>query len=317
MLATAEPKTVAGSKTEAVQTGFLDELFDKGLLIETGVDGLYGRSGLFEEIGDGFQALVSRYGKADEPEVVRFPPALSRNVFEKSGYMKSFPQLAGTIHCFCGDAASHTSLLQKIEQKGDWTTSQEISEIVLTPAACYPLYPVAAKRGPLPAAGRLFDLMSYCFRHEPSRDPARQQMFRMREFVRMGTPAQVTEFRAAWLERGESLIGELCLPFKLDIANDPFFGRTGKMLAVNQRDERLKFELLIAIESEQEPTACLSFNYHQDHFGKTFGLTTDTGSVAHTACVGFGHERVILALLKHHGTDVKAWPASVRKALWG
>ncbi len=317
MLATAEPKTIAGSEAEAVQTSFLNELFDKGLLIETGVNGLYGRSGLFEEIGEGFQALVSRYGKVDEPEVVRFPPALSRKVFEKSGYMKSFPQLAGTIHCFCGDAASHTSLLQKIEQKGDWTASQEASEIVLTPAACYPLYPVAANRGPLPAAGRLFDLMSYCFRHEPSRDPARQQMFRMREFVRMGTPDQVTEFRAVWLERAELLMSELCLPFKLQVANDPFFGRTGKMLAVNQRDQRLKFELLIAIESEQDPTACLSFNYHQDHFGKTFGLTTDTGSVAHTACVGFGHERVILALLKHHGTNVKAWPAPVRTALWG
>lgn len=309
-------KTKIKIETAPAESGFLNELFDRGLLIETGVDGLYGRSGLFEEIGEGFQALVSRYGKEDQPEVVRFPPAMSRAVFERSGYMKSFPQLAGTVHCFCGDAASHISLLQTIESDGDWTAGQKASEIVLTPAACYPLYPTAANRGPLPAEGRLFDLMSYCFRHEPSRDPARQQMFRMREFVRMGTPDEVTEFRASWLERGQALIGELGLPFRLDVANDPFFGRTGKMLAVNQRDQRLKFELLIPIESEASPTACLSFNYHQDHFGKTFGLKTDAGAVAHTACVGFGHERVILALLKHHGTDVKAWPAAVRKALW-
>jgi seryl-tRNA synthetase len=298
-------------------TSFLDELFDRGLLIETGVDGLYGRSGLFEEIGDRFQDLVTRYGAADEPEVVRFPPAMSRQIFEKSGYMKSFPQLAGTVHCFCGSPADHLSLIDTIGRGEDWTTGQKASEIVLTPAACYPLYPTAAKRGELPAEGRLFDLLSYCFRHEPSKDPARQQFFRMREYVRMGTPDQVTEFRATWLERGQALIGELGLPFKLDVANDPFFGRTGKMLAVNQRDQRLKFELLIPIESEENPTACLSFNYHQDHFGKTFGLTTAGGEVGHTACVGFGHERVILALLKHHGTNVKAWPQSVRKALWG
>jgi seryl-tRNA synthetase len=298
-------------------TGFLDELFDKGLLIETGVDGLYGRSGLFEEIGDGFQNLVSRYAGNDQAEVVRFPPGMSRAVFERSGYMKSFPQLAGSIFCFHGDGPEHLNLLQTIEAKGDWTGFQTASEVVLTPAACYPLYPTAAKRGPLPAEGRLFDLLSYCFRHEPSRDPARQQMFRMREFVRMGTPDQVTEFRAAWLERGQNLIAELGLPFSVDVANDPFFGRTGKMLAINQRDQRLKFELLIPIESEAKPTACLSFNYHQDHFGKTFELSTADAEVAHTACVGFGHERVILALLKHHGTDVKAWPASVRKALWG
>lgn len=298
-------------------TGFLDELFDKGLLIETGVDGLYGRSGVFEAIGDGFQNLVTRYAGTDNAEVVRFPPAMSRAVFERSGYMKSFPQLAGTIHCFHGDGAAHLDLLQVIENKGDWTKGQTASEVVLTPAACYPLYPAAARRGPLPANGLLFDLLSYCFRHEPSRDPARQQMFRMREFVRMGTPDQVTAFRADWLDRGQKLIAELGLPFAIDVANDPFFGRTGKMLAVNQRDQRLKFELLIPIESEEKPTACLSFNYHQDHFGKTFELSAEGGETAHTACVGFGHERVILALLKHHGTDVKAWPASVRKALWG
>ena len=35
------------------------------------------------------------------------------------------------------------------------------AEIVLTPAACYPLYPTAAKRGPLPADGLIFDLNSY------------------------------------------------------------------------------------------------------------------------------------------------------------
>lgn len=298
-------------------TSFLDDLFDAGLLIETGVDGLYGRSGLFEEIGDRFNALISRYAVGDAAEVVRFPPGMARSVFERSGYMKSFPQLAGTVHCFCGEAADHASLLGRIDARADWTQDQKASDVVLTPAACYPLYPVAAKRGALPARGRLFDLHSYCFRHEPSRDPARMQMFRMREFVRMGTPDQVTAFRADWLERGEALIGDLGLPFAMDVANDPFFGRAGKMLAANQRDQRLKFELLVPIESEARPTACLSFNYHQDHFGKTFGLTDAEGGVSHTACVGFGQERVVLALLKHHGLDVEDWPSSVRRALWG
>src|SRR6188472_1954785 len=124
MLDKTDPKTIAAAAVAPAGKSFLDELFDKGLLIATGVDGLYGRSGLFEEIGEGFQALVSRYGKADEPEVVRFPPAMNRTVFEKSGYMKSFPQLAGTVHCFCGDAVNHISLLQTIEQNGDWTASQ-------------------------------------------------------------------------------------------------------------------------------------------------------------------------------------------------
>jgi hypothetical protein len=70
-----------------------------------------------------------------------------------------------------------------------------------------------AKRGPLPKPGLLFDLQSYCFRREPSKDPARMQMFRMREYVRIGKLEQVTAFRAVWLERGREFVGELALPF--------------------------------------------------------------------------------------------------------
>ena len=91
----------------------------------------------------------------------------------------------------------------------------------------------------------------------------------------------------------------------------------GRMMANNQRDQNLKFELLIPVTSTAKPTACMSFNYHQDAFGAKWGLELEDGSVAHTACVGFGLERIALALFAHHGLDVKAWPEHVRKALWG
>jgi len=120
-----------------------------------------------------------------------------------------------------------------------------------------------------------------------------------------------------WLQRGLDLLHSLGLPAKSDVAADPFFGRAGKMLVNNQRDQNLKFELLIPITSSANPTACMSFNYHQDSFGIKWGLNLEDGSVAHTACVGFGLERIALALFHHHGLDVKAWPAKVRKALWG
>jgi seryl-tRNA synthetase len=300
-----------------VCNSFLDNLIAEGLLIDTGVDGLYGRSGAFESVIDGFDRLISRFGADDRAEVVRFPPGMSRALFEKSGYLQGFPQLAGTVHSFEGRDRDHAKLLGKLADGDDWTEFQKATEVVLAPAACYPLYPVVAKRGPLAAAGGLFDLYSYCFRHEPSKDPARMQMFRMREYVRVGSAEQVTAFRAQWLERGQKLVGLLGLPFHLDVANDPFFGRAGQMMASSQRDQKLKFELLVPIESEAKPTACLSFNYHQDHFGELWDIKTTSGALAHTACVGFGMERVALALFRHHGFDVEAWPASVRAALWG
>ena len=65
------------------------------------------------------------------------------------------------------------------------------------------------------------------------------------------------------------------------------------------------------------PTACMSFNYHQDAFGTKWGLTLEDGSTAHTACVGFGLERIALALFAKHGLETAEWPEDVRKALWG
>lgn len=300
-----------------MQTSLLDRLFDAGLLIETGVDGLYGRSGVFEDVISRFEGLISAYGGAEGAETIRFPPGMNRAYFEKSGYMKSFPQLAGTVHSFCGCELDHMNLLKCIDEGGDWTKTQEATDIALTPAACYPLYPTVAKRGPLPPEGGLYDLQSYCFRHEPSTDPDRQQMFRMREYVRIGTQEAVTEFRQTWMDRGVKMMESVGLDVEIDVANDPFFGRAGKMLANNQRDQNLKFELLIPVNSTAKPTACMSFNYHQDAFGEKWGLNFADGETCHTACVGWGLERIALALFVRHGLDPKAWPADVRKTLWG
>jgi len=174
-----------------------------------------------------------------------------------------------------------------------------------------------ARRGPLPAQGRTIDVLSYCFRHEPSLDPARMQMFRQREYVRLGNPEQVMAFRQMWIDRGSLLVSLLKLPVDVDLANDPFFGRGGKIVADSQRAQALKFELLIPVANADSKTACLSFNYHMDHFGAIWKIECEDGSVAHTGCVGFGMERITLALLRHHGLDVNAWPDEVRALLWG
>jgi seryl-tRNA synthetase len=108
----------------------------------------------------------------------------------------------------------------------------------------------------------------------------------------------------------------LGMPAKSDVASDPFFGRGGRMLAATQRDQQLKFEVLIPVISEEKPTAVCSFNWHQDHFAKNFEIKTHDGEVASTACLGFGLERVCMALFKHHGFDPKTWPAAVREKLW-
>jgi seryl-tRNA synthetase len=294
-------------------SAFRDELLEAGLLLPTGLPGVYGRSAAFEDTVDRIDRLVTAYGAVDHPEVMRFPPLVNRADFERSGYLQSFPHLAGTIHSFAGSEPAHRRMIDTMAAGGDWSAAFPATGLVLTPAACYPVYPVLT--GSLPHSGRLVDVMSYCFRHEPSEDPGRMQMFRMHEHVRAGDPETVMAWRESWIARAESLTAALGLQTHTGVASDPFFGRGGKLLAVNQRDQRLKLEISVCIASEQQPTAAISLNYHQDHFGEAFAITTAEGGIAHTACVGFGLERLALALFRRHGFDRQKWPDTVRKTL--
>ena len=99
-------------------------------------------------------------------------------------------------------------------------------------------------------------------------------------------------------------------------ANDPFFGRGGRMLARSQREEELKFEFVTPFDASTPSVAIASSNLHLDHFGETFGITTASGEVAHSTCVGWGLERIVLALFCHHGTEPTQWPSDVRARLW-
>jgi seryl-tRNA synthetase len=280
----------------------------------TGVLGVYVRTQLFEQIIEGLNRLVTAH-REPSTEVLRFPPVMSLKTLETSGYVRNFPQLLGGVCCMPAGKPGDPHAEVKPGHEHVWADSATTSDLVLTPAACYPVYPLAAARGPVPKAGLKFDVLSDCFRREPSEKLDRLQTFRMREYVCIGTGEQVLAFRERWLALGQALATQLGLTFKVDKASDPFFGRMAQLMAMSQVVQSLKFELLVPIYSPEQPTACMSFNYHQDHFGHTWGLNHADGEHAHTGCAAFGLDRLALALFATHGADLKTWPAKVRDAL--
>jgi seryl-tRNA synthetase len=304
---------VADDPITTAYRDYRDELVTAGLLIPLGVPGVYGRSGVFEGVIEQFERYVTRAGASLEPEVMRFPPLLSRQHYLGTDHIHNFPNLMGSVHSYTGDERGHLALLQKKDRGDDWTSDLTPTDVMLTPAACYPLYPTAS--GTLPRAGRLVDLRSFVFRHEPSLDPARMQIFRQREYVRLGTPEQARAHRDYWLEHAEKMLRSVGLEVRPVPANDPFFGRGGRMMAATQREQDLKFELVVPVATPERPTAVASCNYHLDHFGQAFGIRTSDSEPAHSACVGFGLERIALALFRAHGFDPTRWPASVKRIL--
>lgn len=306
----------AASTPEGV---FEAELIEAGWLLPTLGDGVTGSGAAMEAVVQGLiaraRSRVAALPHARGMRTLRFPPVNGRRLLERTDYVASFPQLLGTIDTFDGDSKDHRRLLADREAGLPWDGHLSTSDFALVPAACHPLY-AALQLGPPQrrADAAVHSIVGDCFRNEPSPDPLRFVSFRMLEFVLVGTPEQAEAHRDAMIELGAALLSELGLEVEVESANDPFFGRAGIMLAKGQRQAELKYELTVPIYGTHR-TAIASGNYHEDHFGAEFELSTPDGQTAHSGCFGFGLERVALALARVHGTDLEQWPDEVRELL--
>src|SRR5258708_31766649 len=207
--------------------GLYDDLVAHKLIIPVGVPGIFGRGPVFEDVLRRFDAVISQIAAKDGATVMAFPPTLDRKVFEKSEFLDSFPQLAGSVFSFTGSDRDHAQLRDAVHAGGPWAEWQTMTDVVLTPAACYPVYP--SFTGTIPPEGHLVDMQNWVFRHEPSPEPTPIQAFRVRDLVRVGTPEVVVAWRDMWLGRGVELRQSLGLPANSGVASDPFFGLGGRM----------------------------------------------------------------------------------------
>jgi hypothetical protein len=318
---------------DQTDTSLMGRMLDAGLLVPSGVLGLYGRSAAYQDVADGVSRMISRWSAELGAVRLRFPPVLARATFAHTNYLESFPDLMGSVHVFDGGDAEHKELLRRVESDGDWSALLDPADVVLAPAACHAVYPLCT--GTVPAGGKVFDVSSFCFRHEPSSQAARMQSFVMHEIVYVGTAHDAWAHRETGLARGLAMLSGIGLEMSAVPASDPFFGRVGTVLAAGQLDEQLKIEGVTAIPAGGGPagggpagggpvgggpvseglTAIMSANCHRDHFGRPFAIETEDGDVAHSACVAFGIDRVVVALLGVHGLDPATWPAETLAGL--
>jgi hypothetical protein len=61
-----------------------------------GVDGVYARTALYVDLVERLERYITRQ-RDPKAEIMRFPPVMSRTQLEKSGYLKSFPNLLGCV----------------------------------------------------------------------------------------------------------------------------------------------------------------------------------------------------------------------------
>ncbi|MFG3438801.1 hypothetical protein ACGF0J_16275 [Nonomuraea sp. NPDC047897] len=257
--------------------------------VTTSAPGVLVTSAGEEEVLAAVVAALRRLCAGEAERHLRAPPVLDATVADRAGYSTSFPHLLGAV-----------------------SRGGAVTDLVLTPAACYHVYPLY--EGRVLAAPAEVSVLADCHRQEATAEPGRLRSFRMFETVRLGGAADCLAWRDDRLERLGHWLRTLGVPAERRPANDPFWGRPGRLLASAQRADGLKWELAADV-ADGVRQAVVSVNYHKEHFGAEFGIRTADREPAHTACLGVGLERLLLALRHAHGPAPEGWPARVRDAL--
>ena len=147
---------------------YLDELVAAGLLIPLGRAGRLRPQRRVRARRRALRASTSRARAPIKPEVMRFPPVFTRKHYLRTDHMQNFPDLMGSVHTFTGDDREHMAMLAEEERAEDWTRDCAPTEVMLMPAACYPIYPTG-DRHVARGRPRRRPAVASCFRHEPSR----------------------------------------------------------------------------------------------------------------------------------------------------
>ncbi len=282
------------------------------LVTRSDAAGVFGWSAAYERIAQGVNVAITAVSPA-AGSAVTYPPVIPRSTIVRAEYLAAFPQLVGSVSTWRGTPATMGHLLATADTGPDWGPEMTASDVVLSPAVCYHLYPgYADSRLDHPVVA---DVRGFCFRAEATTELGRFRSFRMREFVGIGTRDWCVGQHTQWLALVTDLLTSFGLTPSVDPASDPFFGPGRRLLAAAQRDQGFKLELRVPLEPGGPLTAIASVNQHADHLGNRFAISTSDAAPAHSLCAAFGVDRIVLALIFAHGEDTAAWPAPVLHAL--
>lgn len=187
---------------------------------------------------------------------------------------------------------------------------------LLSPAVCHHLY--LSLRGKTVPAGALRAYGSCdCFRYESTNMNGLERLwnFTMWELMFVGTAEEVQSGVARSQQEASQLFQQCGLAYILRGANDPFFLGEFAEQTTYQYAYDLKYEYRAMLPFKNGDLAVGSRNYHRDFFGRAMNIKAANGKPAHTACLAFGMQRLLFAVLAQHGTDPSRWPARLREGV--
>ena len=272
-----------------------------------GLVGLRGATlGLFRAI----ENAVSDIAASETDDDWRVPSGIALETLARADYFSSFPQWLTAAAHLSGDEDVLRRVATDPVPAVAARSALAPADAALPPALCYHIY--AALAGRTINSAMLLTTQGTCWRHEGARlvPLERGWAFTMREIVCIGSAEEVEAFRRRGMTAASTLVDSLGLEAELAQASDPFFAPTGRGRALLQRIKSLKHELMLTL-GPGHSIAAASFNNHERFFGEAFDLRLPNGEPASSACVAFGLERWLLAVLTRYGAEPDGWPIAV------
>jgi len=271
---------------------------------------------LMRHLDDQLRGMGATLG-ADEHQ---FPALVGSDVLDRCQYLHAFPHALTLASHLREDLDAIQSFAQTTKWR-DGALDVDASvidrpECLLSPTVCFHWYARLAGR-PLDRAATITAL-GKCFRYEAGNLSRLERLwdFTMREIVFVGSSDEVLEQRRRGLAATVSLFDEWELSYEIVTATDPFFIEEYGSRTAFQNAFDLKQEVRVDLPFNRKTMAAGSLNFHQDFFGRAFDIRDASGSPRTTGCIGFGLERVALAVVAQHGVDPNAWPPSLRGTDW-
>ncbi|MFD0148053.1 hypothetical protein ACWGQ4_04525 [Streptomyces sp. NPDC055721] len=238
--------------------------------------------------------LTGLAARLSAPEVVG-PPLLSVEGLARLDYFRNFPHLGVSAGRFTPEALDGLAAGENPAELPLRPTGH-----LLPSATCYGLL-LSLEGRDVGEDGLRLSATGRCFRNETHYDGLRRLWgFHMREVLYLGTKQGAVEHLEKGAEFIQELAGLLGLELTRATADDPFYDRGGSRARLMALDP-VKHEF-----SAPDGTAIASVNRHRNFFGERLDIRAGAAGPAYSACVAFGVERWVHAMILAHGTPEQA-----------
>ncbi len=266
-------------------------------------------------------ALLTRFAQPFRAVEEVYPNCIPADSLSAAHHLGSFPE---HLH-FLTHLREDLDLLDDFSERARATADTVVPELsdvsrlqlVQNPSTCYHCY--AARRDGSIESDTAITAVTRCHRFEAANHDqfGRLLEFTLREVIFLGTPDYVRATRERCLELIRTLATDWQLYGELAAANDPFFSADFAVKATQQRRLAMKFEYRMTIPGQTRQLAVMSSNLHGPTFSKAFNIKR-RGRVINSGCLGFGMERLALAIIAQHGSDPTQWPSGLAQdyAAW-